>query len=57
MLAIYDQIQELRAELVHCDLTAAERADALATLERLIAEQAKLDAACDADLAERTPPD
>jgi hypothetical protein len=57
MFAIYDQIQELRAELTHCDLTAAERADALATLTRLVAEQAKLDAACDADLIERAPPD
>jgi hypothetical protein len=56
MLAIYDQIQELRAELRHCDLTEAERADALATLMRLAADQTRLDAALEAELAERAPP-
>jgi hypothetical protein len=57
MLAIYDQIQELRAELTHCELTDAQRADALAMLARLVAEQATLDAAAEADLPERAPPD
>jgi hypothetical protein len=57
MIAVYDQIQELRAELRHCVLTRRERAQAKAELERLIAEQAKLDLALDALLAETAPPD
>ena len=57
MLNIYDQIQELRAELAHCILTRRERAQAKAELKRLIAEHAKLDRACDAVLAEKAPPD
>lgn len=43
MLTIYDQIQELRAELSYDILTRAERAEALKTLDRLIAAQAKID--------------
>jgi hypothetical protein len=57
MLTIYDQIQELRAELARCILTRRERAQAEAELKRLIAEQAKLDRAFDAALAEKAPPD
>jgi hypothetical protein len=45
MLTIYDQIQELRAELARCILTRRERAQTEAKLQRLIAEQAKLDRA------------
>jgi hypothetical protein len=56
MLTIYDQIQELRAELASCILTYRERAQAEAELQRLIAEQAKLDRAFDAALAEKAPP-
>ena len=57
MLNIYDQIQELRAELARCILTRRERAQAEAQLKRLIAEQAKLDRTFDAALAEKGPPD
>jgi hypothetical protein len=57
MLTIYDQIQELRAELARCFLTRRERAQAEAELKRLIAEQTKLDRAFDAALAENAPPD
>jgi hypothetical protein len=57
MLNIYDQIQELRAELARCILTRRERAQAEAELKRLIAEQAKLDRTFDAALAEKVPPD
>jgi hypothetical protein len=56
MLNIYDQIQELRAELAQCDLTRRERAQAEAELKRLIATQAKLDRTFDAALAEKTLP-
>ena len=57
MLNIYDQLQELRAELARCILTHRERAQAEAELKRLIAEQAKLDRTFDAALAEKAPPD
>jgi hypothetical protein len=57
MLNIYDQIQELRAVLARCILTRRERAQAETELQRLIAEQAKLDRAFDAALAEKAPPD
>jgi hypothetical protein len=57
MLNIYDQIQELRAELTGCILTRRERAQAQAELKRLVAEQAKLDRAFDAAIAEKAPPD
>ena len=57
MLNIYDQIQELRAELAGCILTRRERARAQAELKRLVAEQAKLDRAYEAAIAEKAPPD
>jgi hypothetical protein len=57
MIAVYDQIQELRAELAHCVLTRRERAQVEAELQRLITEQAELDRAFDAVLAEKAPPD
>jgi hypothetical protein len=57
MLNIYDQIQELRAELAGCILTRRERAQAQAELTRLVAEQAKLDRAFGAAIAEKAPPD
>ncbi len=57
MLTIYDQIQELRAELARSILTRGERTQAEAELKRLMAEQAKLDRAFDAALAEKAPPD
>lgn len=47
MIALYDQIQELRAELRSCALTRRERAQAQAELVRAIAEQAELDRAFD----------
>lgn len=43
MLSIYDQIQELRAELTLCILTPQEREEARAQLDRLLAEQTALD--------------
>ena len=49
---IYDQIQELRAELSYDILTREERADALKTLEKLIVAQAKIDRDFDAQLTE-----
>jgi hypothetical protein len=57
MLNIYDQIQELRAELARCILKPRERAQAKTELNKLIAEQAKLDRMFDAALAEKAPPD
>jgi hypothetical protein len=57
MLTIYDQIQELRAEIAHCAMTRRERAEAKAELERFIAEQEKLDRAFDAMLTAKAPPD
>lgn len=50
MLTIHDQIQELRAELACCALTRRERIAAEAELERLRAEQARLDQSFDAAL-------
>jgi hypothetical protein len=43
MMALYDHIQELRAELRRCYMTRRERAEAEAELARAIAEQAELD--------------
>ncbi len=57
MLTIHDQIDQLRREMNCCDLTDAERAEAHATLTRLTAEQANLNAAFEADLAAYAPPD
>jgi hypothetical protein len=59
MLTIYDQIQELRAELTGCILTRRERAAAQAELSKLLAEQAILDHEFDATiaaLADEAPP-
>jgi hypothetical protein len=47
MIALYDQIQELRAELRGCALTRRERAQAQAELVQAIAQQAALDGAFD----------
>ena len=57
MLTIYDQIHGLRAELARRILTRRERTQAETELKRLIAEQAKLDRALDAALAEKAAPD
>ncbi len=43
MIALYDHIQELRAELADCIMTRRERADVEAELVTAIAEQARLD--------------
>ena len=43
MLALYDHIQELRAELRSCDLTPRERTETEAELANSTAEQAELD--------------
>jgi hypothetical protein len=55
-MAVYDQVQELRAELVNCVMSRRERASAKAELNRLIAEQARLERELDAALAEAEPP-
>ena len=55
-MSIYDQIQELRAELANCVMSRREWASAKAELNRLIAEQAKLDRELDDALAEAEPP-
>jgi hypothetical protein len=55
-MAVYDQIQELRAELASCLMTRRERASAKAELNCLIAEQARLERELDAALAEAEPP-
>jgi hypothetical protein len=43
MIALYDHIQELRAELGGCIMTRRERADVQAELASALAEQARLD--------------
>jgi hypothetical protein len=48
MIALYDHIQELRAELRGCAMTRRQRARLQAELARAIAEQAELDRAVDA---------
>lgn len=48
MIALYDHIQELRAELRRCYMTRRERAEAEAELARAIARQAELELAFDA---------
>ena len=55
MLTVYDQIQELRAELANCIMSRRELARAKAELNRLIAEQATLDRELDDALAEAEP--
>ncbi len=52
MIALYDHIQELRAELRGCAMTQDERAQALAELERAMVEQAELDRAFEAHFQE-----
>ena len=47
MIALYDHIQQLRAELRGCYMTRRERAAAHAELAKAIAEQAELDRAFD----------
>jgi len=47
MIALYDHIQELRAELRGCYFTRRERANVQAELTRALAEQAELDRAFD----------
>ena len=47
MIAIYDHIQELRAELRGCYMTRRERTQVQADLARAVAEQAELDRAFD----------
>jgi hypothetical protein len=43
MIALYDHIQELRAELRGCRMTRRERTAAQAELARAVAAQAELD--------------
>ena len=50
MIALYDHIQELRAELRGCCFTRCERARVEAELAKAIAEQAELDRAFDRTL-------
>jgi len=45
MIALYDQIQELRAELRSCHMTRRERVAVQAELARAAAAQAELDRA------------
>jgi hypothetical protein len=47
MIALYDHIQQLRAELRSCYFTRRERAQVEAELAKAIAEQAELDCAFD----------
>jgi hypothetical protein len=48
MIALYDQIQELLAELRDCDMTPDERAQARAEVARARIAQAELDYAFEA---------
>lgn len=43
MIALYDHIQELRAELGNCIMTRRERANAHAELARNLAQQTRLE--------------
>ena len=47
MIALYDHIQELRAELRGCTMTRRERASVQAEMAKAPAEQAELDRAFD----------
>ena len=47
MIALYDHIQELRAELKGCQFTRRQRAAVQAELENAIAQQAEYDRALD----------
>ena len=51
MIALYDHIQELRAELRGCTMTRRERANVQAELAKALAEQAELDRAFDSAMA------
>lgn len=57
MLTIYDEIHQLRIELAARILTPAERAASEADLAKLLAEQASLDNAFNALIAEEEPPE
>jgi len=57
MLTIYDEIQQLRAELTACIFTPSEREAAQAELEKLLAEQAAIDRKIDAMVVEKEPPE
>ena len=48
MIALYDHIQQLRAELRGCYFTRRERASVQAELAQAISEQAELDRALEA---------
>jgi len=50
MIALYDHIQEQRAELRGCYFTRRERANVQAELAKALAEQAELDRAFDTAL-------
>ncbi|HEX3523707.1 MAG TPA: hypothetical protein VHT52_16655 [Stellaceae bacterium] len=43
MIALYDHIQQLRAELRGCHMTRRERAAVQAELAKAVAEQAEID--------------
>jgi hypothetical protein len=47
MIALYDHIQQLRAELRGCYMTRCERAAVQGELAKALAEQAELDDAFD----------
>ena len=52
MIALYDQVQEIRREIKFCAMTRRARAETQTELNRLLAEQAELDRAFDTQLAE-----
>lgn len=52
MLALYDHIQELRAELRGCIMSRRERAKIIAELEWAVAEHEALERGCDDIFAE-----
>jgi sirohydrochlorin ferrochelatase len=47
MIALYDHIQQLRAELRGCHMTRRERVGVQAELAKAVADQAELDRAFD----------
>ena len=53
MLALYDHIQELKAELRGCIISRHERAKIIAELERAVAEHEALERSCDDIFAEK----
>ena len=50
MIALYDHIQELRAELRGCHFTKRERAAVEAELAKALAEQAEIERNFDRDM-------